>query len=399
MFITEVSPWGSGSSPYMADWFELTNTGSTAVNITGWKMDDNSDSASLAVALNGVTSIAAGQSVVFVEGTAATATSFTSTWFGASPPPGFAIGFYEGSGVGLSTTSDAVNIFDASNAAVAGVTFGASDSTSPFQTFDNSRRRERCDLDAEHGRHQRRLRGRERHGRDRLTGNGRRQRHIGPRSSLRDPLADQRGRGIGRRPSTSSAAGAPWSERDEPVVNPSSKKARRLLAAGALALFVPLVAARSRRGDVVAGGRGHAVDRRLRGRALGQRNAPYAADWFELTNTGSTAVDITGWKMDDNSDSASLAVALNGVTSIAAGQSVVFIEGTAATATSFTSTWFGASPPAGFTIGYLQGSGVGLSTGGDAVNIFDATNAPVTGVTFGASDRRHRCSRSTTPRA
>ncbi|HOS45355.1 MAG TPA: lamin tail domain-containing protein, partial [Paludibacter sp.] len=24
-------------------------------------------------------------------------------------------------------------------------------------------------------------------------------------------------------------------------------------------------------------------------------------DWFELTNFGTTSVDITGWKMDDNS--------------------------------------------------------------------------------------------------
>ena len=55
----------------------------------------------------------------------------------------------------------------------------------------------------------------------------------------------------------------------------------------------------------------------------------YGADWFELTNIGSTAVNISGWKMDDNSNSFGNAVALRGVTSIAAGQSVVFIEGNA----------------------------------------------------------------------
>jgi hypothetical protein len=138
VIISEVAPWGSGSSPYMADWFELTNTGAGAVNITGWKMDDNSNSFALAVALNGVTSIQPGQSVIFIEGTAPTAVSFTSTWFGASPPSGFTIGTYTGSGVGLSTTSDAVNIYDSTGTLVANVTFGAADGTSPFQSFDNT---------------------------------------------------------------------------------------------------------------------------------------------------------------------------------------------------------------------------------------------------------------------
>ena len=52
----------------------------------------------------------------------------------------------------------------------------------------------------------------------------------------------------------------------------------------------------------------------------------YAADWFEVTNTGTTAVDITGWKIDDNSNAFGSAVALRGVTSIAAGKSAVFFE-------------------------------------------------------------------------
>ena len=59
----------------------------------------------------------------------------------------------------------------------------------------------------------------------------------------------------------------------------------------------------------------------LRGLALSSGNNPYTGDWFELTNTGGAAVDIAGWKMDDNSDSSGLAVALNGVTSIPAGRS------------------------------------------------------------------------------
>ncbi|MDO9199608.1 lamin tail domain-containing protein [Rhodoferax sp.] len=136
--ITEVAPWGSGNSSVGADWFELTNTGTSALNITNWKVDDNSNSFASAVALNNVTSIAAGQSVVFIEGNATTAASFTANWFGADVPAGFAIGYYSGSGLGLSATSDAVNIFNASGVVQARVTFGASDSSSPYQTFDNA---------------------------------------------------------------------------------------------------------------------------------------------------------------------------------------------------------------------------------------------------------------------
>jgi len=138
VIISEVAPWGSGNSPYAADWFELTNTGGVAVNITGWKMDDNSNSFASAGALNGVTSIQPGQSVVLIEGTSPTAASFTSTWFGASPPSGFTIGTYSGSSVSLSTASDAVNIYDSTGNLVANVTFGASDGSSPFQSFDNT---------------------------------------------------------------------------------------------------------------------------------------------------------------------------------------------------------------------------------------------------------------------
>ena len=120
-------------------------------------------------------------------------------------------------------------------------------------------------------------------------------------------------------------------------------------------------------------------------------SASYGADWFELKNTGGSAVDITGWKMDDSSDAFATAVGLRGITSIAAGQTVVFLEdgatstGDAALNASFASTWFGSSVPAGLTLANYGGSGVGLSAGGDAVNIFDSTGTPITGVTFGAT--------------
>jgi len=139
VFITEVAPWGSGRS-YAADWFELTNTGASAIDITGWKIDDNSNSFALAVSLSGITSIAAGKSVVFVESAslATTTTGFVAAWFGGTAPDGFQIGNYNGTGVGLSSTTDAVNIYDSSGTLMANVSFGASETIAPFHTFDNT---------------------------------------------------------------------------------------------------------------------------------------------------------------------------------------------------------------------------------------------------------------------
>lgn len=136
--ITEVAPWSSGNSPVGADWFEVTNFGNAAVNITGWKFDDASGLFGSSVALNGVTSIAAGKSVIFVEGNAATTTAFINNWFNGTAPAGFAIGSYSGSGIGLSTNGDAVNLFNADGVLQTRVGFGASAAVGPFATFDNA---------------------------------------------------------------------------------------------------------------------------------------------------------------------------------------------------------------------------------------------------------------------
>ena len=141
LFISEVAPWSSGNSPstLAADWFEVTNTGSSAVNIAGWKVDDNSNSFAAAVALNGITSISAGESAIFIESAAplTIVPAFKSLWFGSNTPAGLQVGTYTGSGIGLSTSGDAVNLFNASGALQANVAFGASP-TGPYATFDNA---------------------------------------------------------------------------------------------------------------------------------------------------------------------------------------------------------------------------------------------------------------------
>jgi hypothetical protein len=139
VLITEVDANGS-SAAYGADWFEILNTSSTTLSLAGWKMDDNSDSFSLAVAMRGTTSLAPGQIAVFLEGNATGTTDSTigaafQTAWGANLPSNLTLGFYGGSGVGLSSGGDAVNLFDSSGDAMASVDFGAS---TLGQTFDNS---------------------------------------------------------------------------------------------------------------------------------------------------------------------------------------------------------------------------------------------------------------------
>ncbi|MDB6076592.1 MAG: putative outer rane adhesin like protein [Akkermansiaceae bacterium] len=310
LIISEVSPWGSGNSPYAADWFEVTNTGKTPVSIAGWKVDDSSASFSTALALTGITSIAPGESVIFMEASpsaaAATIASFKSTWFGSNPPANLQIGTYSGSGIGLSTGGDAVNLYNAAGALQASVSFGAAPGAAPYATFENG---------------------------------------VGLDGTAISRLSKVDVYGAFK------AAGDPTE-----IGSPGTTGK----------LFISEVA------------------------PWGSGSSPYAADWFEVTNPGPRAVDLTGWRMDDNSNAFASGLALNGVTSIAPGESVIFMETAtpdelAAKSASFLTTWFGASHPAGLQIGSYSGGGAGLSTGGDAVNLFDANGTRVTGVAFGSS--------------
>lgn len=141
IIISEVAPYASGNTVYAADWFELTNTGSSAVNITGWKVDDNSNSFASSLTLRGVSSIAAGQSVIFIESNASGTndssinSGFKNAWFGANIPAGLVIGNYGGSGIGLSTSGDAVNIYNSGGNLITNISFDAS---TTGKSFDNA---------------------------------------------------------------------------------------------------------------------------------------------------------------------------------------------------------------------------------------------------------------------
>lgn len=305
--VSEVAPWGSGNSSAAADWFEVTNNGVTAVNITGWKVDDSSNSFASAIALTGITSIAPGESVIFLESSASNPAAtvianFKTLWFGANPPASLQIGTYQGSGIGLSTGGDAVNIYDAGGNLQANVVFGASPTTL-FKTFNNA---------------------------------------VGLTNTMISLLSE-----VG-------VNDAFVAVNDVNEIGSPGSVGR---------LFISEVAPWS------------------------SGNSPVGADWFEVTNTKAVAVDITGWKVDDSSQSPVAALPLNGITSINPGESVIFIETNdlAGATTSFLNNWFGTNPTGSLRIGNYSGSGIGLSTGGDQVNLYNNNSVLQTSVVFGAS--------------
>jgi hypothetical protein len=93
--------------------------------------------------------------------------------------------------------------------------------------------------------------------------------------------------------------------------------------------------------------------------------------------------------MDDSSAAFGSAVSLRGLTSIGAGKSAIFFEGNASGTTDatiqagFVSAWYGSNVPAGLSFGFYGGSGVGLSTSGDGVTVFNNTGTTVASITFG----------------
>ena len=104
-------------------------------------------------------------------------------------------------------------------------------------------------------------------------------------------------------------------------------------------------------------------------------------DYFEITNFGDTAVDITGWRFDDESASFGDSALLGGISSIDAGETVVFFALTPgaidAEITQFRDSWGGL---AGVQVGYHDGPGLGK---GDGVVIFDSAGNTMLDLFYG----------------
>ncbi len=134
--ITEVESSEAGA--LHGDWWELSNFGGSAVDLTGYKFNDSTGGTTTQFFTLPALSIAPGESIIFVESNGSnpmTASSFQS-WWGSSLSTTVQIVVYTMSGIGLSSAGDQVNLWDASDAVVDGVTFGAATAGISF-VFDN----------------------------------------------------------------------------------------------------------------------------------------------------------------------------------------------------------------------------------------------------------------------
>ena len=105
-------------------------------------------------------------------------------------------------------------------------------------------------------------------------------------------------------------------------------------------------------------------------------------DWWELTNFGGETVSLKDYKFDDSSASLASAVVLSPNLAIKPGESIVFVE--TLTPQEFR-TWWGTGLSTEAQIVTYSGSGLGLSSGGDAVNVWNAQGVLVDSVKFGAA--------------
>jgi len=129
--ITEVMSSSNGGGSPTADWFEVTNYGTSAITVSGFRMDDNSFSFGVSRELLGIASIGAGETVIFLESAAGAAIgAFRTFWGGLA---GVQVGYYSGSGVSFSSGGDGMVLFDAAGSEISPrVNFGAATSGSSF---------------------------------------------------------------------------------------------------------------------------------------------------------------------------------------------------------------------------------------------------------------------------
>ncbi len=149
LVITEVesSESTNGVTSGHNDWWELSNLGTFAVDLFGYKFDDNSLIRAAAFTVTNHILIAPGESIVFVE--SMSPGSFRRWWGGVNLRTNLQIVRYEGANLGLSSVGDAVVLWNPGAvddndfiagvplaAATAGVTFGYNPDTQSFG--DNS---------------------------------------------------------------------------------------------------------------------------------------------------------------------------------------------------------------------------------------------------------------------
>ena len=112
-------------------------------------------------------------------------------------------------------------------------------------------------------------------------------------------------------------------------------------------------------------------------------------DWWEITSFSPVPFSLSGWRFDDNSASLGSAITFADTNlTILPGESIVFVE--RLTPDQFRTWWGTNNLPTGLKIVTYTGSGIGLSSGGDGLRLWNATataNADtIDGVDFPAGD-------------
>ena len=112
-------------------------------------------------------------------------------------------------------------------------------------------------------------------------------------------------------------------------------------------------------------------------------------DWWEITSFSPVPISLSGWRFDDNSASLGSALLIADTNLvILPGESIVFVE--RLTPDQFRTWWGTNNLPTGLKIVTYTGSGIGLSSGGDGLRLWNATataNADtIDGVDFPAGD-------------
>ena len=119
LFITEVMSDSAGSGATNGDWFELTNTGSSAINLNGWYWNDAADPLNDGAIFPDIT-IASGSSIVIVDENSGNLPTWKDSWGLAAATNIYSKDAFAESGAGgddfsgLGGSGDEINIWDSS---------------------------------------------------------------------------------------------------------------------------------------------------------------------------------------------------------------------------------------------------------------------------------------------
>jgi Lamin Tail Domain len=120
-------------------------------------------------------------------------------------------------------------------------------------------------------------------------------------------------------------------------------------------------------------------------------------DWFEVTNTGSSSVNIGGWSWGVGAEAPGIKLfgpnAGNVISTLAAGESVLIVQETAGAEASWRTSWGISAAVQAKNVG---GSVTFFTASGGTLSLYDNTNAAVTSVTFGTATNGRTFSWNTT---